>query len=373
LVLSLSEKYDVYGRRIEEDRWTSTTGTVVTRFGYDGANVWADLDGSNNLLMRYVRPDGVDALGARESSTGTVAWYGTDNQGSVRDILSASGTDMDRISYSGYGKVLSESNSANGDRYKYTGAEYQTDTLFTLNEARWYDTGTGRWLSMDPIGFAAGDVNLYRYVGNNPTNSTDPSGLQTRGSDAFSAQFQQLLWRPLAPRLLLYYNKGTGTPGGSISVSLSADAKGSALISITGTPKKKWLVLPGPFAANADNEGHMTIAVVNLPPGRYTFRLLASVSVVPAVPLKGVARASVWDGTLTRILAFASGGFTQHESTSDVAVSVERGKESRVARVNLLLDSDTPVTVMGRVTVLKITDLQTGKDVPVPLFFPIPT
>lgn len=27
------------------------------------------------------------------------------------------------------------------------------------------------------MGFAAGDTNLYRYVGNNPTNLTDPSGL----------------------------------------------------------------------------------------------------------------------------------------------------------------------------------------------------
>jgi hypothetical protein len=32
-------------------------------------------------------------------------------------------------------------------------------------------------ISQDPIGFAAGDVNQYRYVGNGPTNSTDPSGL----------------------------------------------------------------------------------------------------------------------------------------------------------------------------------------------------
>jgi hypothetical protein len=43
--------------------------------------------------------------------------------------------------------------------------------------ARYYDARVGRFLSEDPIGFAGGDVNLYRYVGNSPINYTDPSGL----------------------------------------------------------------------------------------------------------------------------------------------------------------------------------------------------
>jgi hypothetical protein len=40
-----------------------------------------------------------------------------------------------------------------------------------------YDPGVGRWLEQDPIGFSGGDPNLYRYVGNAPTNASDPSGL----------------------------------------------------------------------------------------------------------------------------------------------------------------------------------------------------
>ncbi|MEZ6098499.1 MAG: RHS repeat-associated core domain-containing protein [Pirellulaceae bacterium] len=42
---------------------------------------------------------------------------------------------------------------------------------------RWYDNHTGRWISEDPIGFAAGDANLTRYVGNHVTSSTDTFGL----------------------------------------------------------------------------------------------------------------------------------------------------------------------------------------------------
>ena len=43
--------------------------------------------------------------------------------------------------------------------------------------ARWYDPTVGCWLSEDPIGFLAGDENLYRYVGNEATNLIDANGL----------------------------------------------------------------------------------------------------------------------------------------------------------------------------------------------------
>ncbi|HYV37231.1 MAG TPA: RHS repeat-associated core domain-containing protein, partial [Gemmataceae bacterium] len=45
------------------------------------------------------------------------------------------------------------------------------------NRQRYYDPKTGRWMTQDPLGFDAGDSNLYRYVNNDVTNGTDPSGL----------------------------------------------------------------------------------------------------------------------------------------------------------------------------------------------------
>jgi hypothetical protein len=41
-----------------------------------------------------------------------------------------------------------------------------------------YDTKIGRWMAEDPIEFKGGDANLYRAMGNDPTNITDPSGLE---------------------------------------------------------------------------------------------------------------------------------------------------------------------------------------------------
>jgi uncharacterized protein RhaS with RHS repeats len=43
--------------------------------------------------------------------------------------------------------------------------------------ARWYDPAIGRFISEDPIGFEAGDINLFGYVQNKPVTHTDPSGL----------------------------------------------------------------------------------------------------------------------------------------------------------------------------------------------------
>ena len=52
----------------------------------------------------------------------------------------------------------------------------------------------GNGSAKTPIGFAAGDANLYRYVGNGPTNSTDPSGLQE--PEKYPTPFGPLTPRP---------------------------------------------------------------------------------------------------------------------------------------------------------------------------------
>src|SRR5262249_1134867 len=53
---------------------------------------------------------------------------------------------------------------------------------------RYYDPKTGRWQSQDRWGFAAFDPNLYRYVGNNTPNGTDPSGMVTEAQLPYMRQ-----------------------------------------------------------------------------------------------------------------------------------------------------------------------------------------
>jgi RHS repeat-associated protein len=96
----------------------------------------------------------------------------------VRDITDSSGSLIDHRDYDSFGNLTNETHPSVGDRYGWTGREFDVETDLQYNRARWYDPATGRWMSQDSLGFNAGDSNLYRYVKNQPTNATDPSGLQ---------------------------------------------------------------------------------------------------------------------------------------------------------------------------------------------------
>ena len=118
---------------------------------------------------------------ARTSSGGTTAWYLTDKLGSVRDIVSTSGTVLDHIVYDSFGNIVSETNSANGDRFKFAEMQYDSTTSQYYDRARNYDSAIGRFDEVDPMGFGALDANLYRYVGNSPSDTVDPNGMDPNG------------------------------------------------------------------------------------------------------------------------------------------------------------------------------------------------
>ncbi len=78
--------------------------------------------------------------------------------------------------YDSYGNIVTETNASNGDRFKYAGMRYNSVTGQYYDRARYYDVAIGRFMSQDPMGFAGGDIDVYRYIGNSPTNCTDPTG-----------------------------------------------------------------------------------------------------------------------------------------------------------------------------------------------------
>ena len=77
--------------------------------------------------------------------------------------------------YEPYGKtrVLGQ---ASRNTQQYTGRENDATGLYYYR-ARYYDPETGRFVSPDPIGWAAGQTNGYAYVGGDPVGYRDPLGL----------------------------------------------------------------------------------------------------------------------------------------------------------------------------------------------------
>ena len=178
--------YDALDRRIGVKDSGTQTWTV-----YDGQNPYADVNGSGTLLTRYVSGPALDELFARTSSGGTTAWYLKDRLGSVRDVVNTSGTVIDHVVYDSYGNITSETNASNGDRFKFTGMEWDAAIGQYYDHARWYKAGVGRYVSLDPLGFSSGVTNLYGYTSNAPTNMADPSGLQDSGDNYPQSSIEQ--------------------------------------------------------------------------------------------------------------------------------------------------------------------------------------
>ena len=180
--------YDALDRRTAKEITDHPGNNTTTEtFVYDGQHiVLRFIDG--DLSNRYLHGPQIDQILADEvvstsGQAGDVYWMMTDHLGTVEAILEWDTTTggpqfVNKITYDAFGEVESETNATAVDYlFGFTGRERDVESDFNYYRARYYDPVSGRFISQDPISFAAGDANLYRYVGNTPTTYTDPSGL----------------------------------------------------------------------------------------------------------------------------------------------------------------------------------------------------
>jgi RHS repeat-associated protein len=165
---SAAFNYDGLGRRRAR-----TVGGTTTGFLYDGGNPVQELSGataSANLLTGL----NVDEIFTRTDTAGARSVL-ADALGSTMALADATGTVQTQYTFDPFGTTTT-SGATSSNAAQFTGRENDGTGLY-FNRARYYSPSLQRWISEDPIEFAAGDVNLYGYVGNQPTTWRDPSGL----------------------------------------------------------------------------------------------------------------------------------------------------------------------------------------------------
>jgi RHS repeat-associated protein len=164
------------------------TPTAETYFVYDQGQIVSQVDGSNLAPSHYYlwSPSVDQLISDDDLANGQINWAMSDQQGTIRDWVMSTGALTEHLNYDQFGNIVATSGPGDiSERdlfFAYTGRLTDQATNLQNNLNRWYDSKLGRWISEDPIGFAAGDANLYRYVGNSPTNATDPDGLEQRRS-----------------------------------------------------------------------------------------------------------------------------------------------------------------------------------------------
>jgi RHS repeat-associated protein len=176
---SVGYTYDVDDRRVGK-----TVDGVVENYYLDGEQIAFVTDGGGNETEHYLYGLNVDQVLAADSATGML-WALADRLGSVDTLTDADGNVVDERTFDSFGNLLSTTANSSlptpNFRYGYTGRELDLESGLDYYRARYYDASVGRFISVDPMGFGAGDTNLYRYVGNNSTNATDPTGLYSFG------------------------------------------------------------------------------------------------------------------------------------------------------------------------------------------------
>ncbi len=179
--------YDALNRRISETR----SGTTTDLFYSIDWQVLEERVGSGVKAQYIWSPIYVDALILRDRDTdanGTLderLWAQQDANWNVTALLDSSGNVVERFTYDSFGALTVYDASYNvrgsGSSYAWTyhWQGLRLDVVTALYHARMRDVHSvlGRPLQQDPLGFGAGDANVYRWEGNRTGAVTDPSGL----------------------------------------------------------------------------------------------------------------------------------------------------------------------------------------------------
>ncbi len=161
-------RYDAEGLRAEMEE----NGQLVKFLFNEEKEVIAEQ--TDDGVIRYIR--GLGIISSDSESARTYYHYVSDNQGSVRLILTDTANDRrirNYYCYDAFGEsVISHEDVHN--RFRFNGEQYDPMTSQYYLRARFYNPVIGRFTQEDT--YYGDGLNLYEYCRNNPVIYRDPSG-----------------------------------------------------------------------------------------------------------------------------------------------------------------------------------------------------
>jgi hypothetical protein len=108
---------------------------------FDGQDLALVLDNQGKVLERELYGSAADQVLASETAAGgTVNWFLTDNQATVRDVVQYSGGTaslVDHLVYDSFGQITWQSQAANQPRFGYDGMHPDSASGLYHDAGRW--------------------------------------------------------------------------------------------------------------------------------------------------------------------------------------------------------------------------------------------
>ena len=172
-----------YSYNYAMQRISKTQGSQTTRYLWQSGLLDAEIkvvNGQEKLSRRYLylgmRP--IAVIDYDNDNQASIYSVNTDYLGTPKQVTDRTGKVVWEATYDAFGNLISEKSNQFVFNLRFAGQYHDTESGYYYNYHRYYDAGTGRYLTSDPIGLEGG-LNTYNYVRQDPYSGVDPWGLLT--------------------------------------------------------------------------------------------------------------------------------------------------------------------------------------------------